>query len=216
MNLPVDRSLIRHRRVLLVSTPHTATRRSPTFCRKDCWRAYLSESLNDKQTQASPYARTDVTHQNRSSAFAWLPVCVGALAAMSGGLLILVLVLELDVERFLEDATPGPYMPDAFDHLNESTLPFVALLTLSLILLFAVIIRKRYSLVLPIFAGPAIGSVGWFVTENFQDPTWFHFVAISNIGMAVSCLVTSVLAILLRRSAEPGVVSKIGAERSND
>ncbi|MDM4019606.1 hypothetical protein, partial [Roseiconus lacunae] len=104
---------------------------------------------------------------------------------------------------FLADSMPGNHMPDAFDHLNSSIPIFVGLMTISFAFLFAIAMSERYSLVAPLFAGPVIGFLGWAVTENFQDPNWFHFVAIGIIGMLVSVLVTLVLAILPREATEP-------------
>lgn len=129
------------------------------------------------ETQNSPYRPPLTSEQGRSLTPRWLPHLAGALAVLSAVVFALLLVLKPDVERYLADSMPGNHMQDAFDHLNRSIPIFVGLMTISLALLFAITLKERYSLVVPLLAGPMIGLMGWLVTENFQDQNWFHFVA---------------------------------------
>lgn len=85
-------------------------------------------------------------------------------------------------------------MPDAFDGLNDSVPTFFIFLTVSLVVSLRITLRQLYSLYIPLIAGPAMCVVGWYLTENLNDPNWFHLFALTTIGRLVSCLVTSVLA----------------------
>ncbi len=164
--------------------------------------------LSDMETQNSPYTPPAISERGRSVMLGWLTYLFGSLATLSAFALGLLLVRKPDLEGFLMDSLPGHHMSDAFDHLNSSIPVFAVMMTISLTLLTAVTMKERYSLVVSLTAGPVIGVVAWWATENFQDPNWFHFVAINVIGMLVSCLVTSVLAMLPRRTTEPSVAPK--------
>lgn len=173
-------------------------------------------NLSDMETQYSPYRPPLTSEQGRSLTPRWLPHLAGALAVLSAVVFTLLLVLKPDIEQYLADSMPGNHMPDAFDHLNRSIPIFFALMTISLALLFAITLKERYSLIVPLLAGPMIASGAWLFTENFQDPNWFHFVATSSMGMLVSCLATSFLAILPTKSTELTAARRELAERSDN
>lgn len=94
-------------------------------------------------------------------------------------------------------------MPDAFDHLNDAVPIFFIFLSVSLFVSLRLIVRHLYSLFIPLIAGPAMCVVGWYSTENFDDPNWSQLFALLTIGMLVSCLVTGVLAGMSENPTEP-------------
>lgn len=166
--------------------------------------------LRDMETHDSPYKPTLTSPHDGPHLSRLLVRVFGFLTTVSAILFALLLVLKPDLERHLRDSLPGRHMPDAFAHLNDSVPIFVALATVSLAMLCFVTVRRQYSLVVPLIAGPAMSVLGWFVTEEFEDPNWFHFFAVTVIGMLVSCLVVLVLAVLPRKQTKPGSCTRAG------
>ncbi len=100
-----------------------------------------------------------------------------------------------DLERYLKQNVPGNPMPDAFNGLNNA-MPVFMLFVMATILVSLWIERKcQQVLWIPLLFGPSACFAGWSVTENFDDPNWFHLLALTTIGMLVSCAVTAVLLI---------------------
>ncbi len=40
------------------------------------------------------------------------------------------------------------------------------------------------------------------MTENFDDPNWFHLFALTTIGMLLSCATTAVLLVATKKTVE--------------
>lgn len=130
-----------------------------------------------------------------------LLICVvGILSAVSAAIFAALILVRFDLEQALSESMPGYHMPDAFDHLNKAVPMVVALASVSLALLRAVIVSERDVLIVPLFAGPVMCVLGWFVVEDLRDPNWSHLGALSSLGMLVSCVVTSALALTPRKS----------------
>ena len=106
--------------------------------------------------------------------------------------------LRPDIERFLNQAVSVRHMPDAFNPLNKSIPFFMIHVTASFALSLWITIRQQYLLFIPLVTGPIMCLVGWYLTEDFADPNWFHLFALTTIGMFVSCLVTSVLSTMVK------------------
>jgi RsiW-degrading membrane proteinase PrsW (M82 family) len=100
-------------------------------------------------------------------------------------------------------------MTDAFDRLNDAVPIFFIFLTASLVVSLRLTMRQLYSLFMPLIAGPAICVVGWYLTEDFDDPNWFQLCALATIGMLVSCLVTALLAGMANNPTEPRIAPKL-------
>lgn len=118
-----------------------------------------------------------------------------SLTAINILLAALVLFLEPDVESFLAYNLPGPHMPDAFKHLNQNMPMTMILVATSSALAAWNAMQRRYKMLVPLFAGPGMCFIGWYMTENWDDPFWFDLVALTSLGMLVSCAVTTVLMI---------------------
>lgn len=107
-----------------------------------------------------------------------------------------------DLERYLKQNVPGNPMPDAFNGLNNA-MPVFMLFVMATILVSLWIERKRQQVLwIPLLFGPSACFAGWSVTENFDDPNWFHLLALTTIGMLVSCAVTAVLLIATKKTTE--------------
>ncbi len=91
---------------------------------------------------------------------------------------------------------PGQHMPDAFANLNGSIPVFMVMLTATSAILLWLTANQRRGLLIPLAAGPTMCFVGWWVSEDFVDPNWFHLFALTTIGMIVSCAVTLLLALV--------------------
>ena len=105
-----------------------------------------------------------------------------------------------NIESYLSHNVPWTSMPDAFNGLNNS-IPINMLFATGTLLLLARITRKRqYALLLPLLFGPTSCLVGWYMTENMNDPNWFHLFALTTIGMLVSCTVTALLSIVSQKT----------------
>lgn len=130
----------------------------------------------------------------------WL---LGAVTLVCAIWTVFLFVSRPDIERFLIQTIPGRHMPDAFDHLNDAVPIFFIFLSVSLFVSLRLIVRHLYSLFIPLIAGPAMCVVGWYSTENFDDPNWSQLFALLTIGMLVSCLVTGVLAGMSENPTEP-------------
>ena len=107
----------------------------------------------------------------------------------------LVLLLRPDIERHLKTSVPGNPMPDAFNGLNGSIPIFMILGTATLILISRIDRKRQYKLLLPLLFGPIACVVGWYLTENLNEPNWFHLFATTTIGMLVSCSITALMSI---------------------
>lgn len=106
-----------------------------------------------------------------------------------------ILATKPDFERYLIENAPGNPMTDAFNGLNKM-IPVFMILLAGTVIVFAIIYQTRkYIFMIPLLFGPMICFVGWYVTENFEDPSWFHMVAITAVGMLVSCPITTILLI---------------------
>ena len=154
----------------------------------------------------SPYEPTPLQQHARVRVSVWL---LGAVTLACTIWTVFLFVSRPDIERFLNQTIPGSHMPDAFDRLNDSVPIFFIFLTASLVVSLRLTMRQLYSLFTPLIAGPAMCVVGWFLTENFDDPNWFHLFALATVGMLVSCLVTSVLAGLSNNPTEPRIAPKL-------
>jgi hypothetical protein len=157
----------------------------------------------------SPYEPTPLPQPTKSSTVrvgVWL---LGAVTLASIIWTVFLFVSRPDIERFLTQTIPGRHMPDAFDRLNESVPIFFIFLTISLVVMLLLALKQLYSLFIPLIAGPAMCVVGWYMTENFDDPNWFHLFALATIGMLVSCLVTTVLAGMSKKTTEPRIAPKL-------
>ena len=112
-------------------------------------------------------------------------------------------VVRPDIERHLEQNSPGHHMPDAFHGLNGILAIFMLLVTATTLLMTTIETRRQYVLLIPLLFGPTACFAGWLLTENFNDPNWFLLLAPATIGMIVSCAVTFVLLIATRKTTEP-------------
>ncbi|AMV34964.1 hypothetical protein VN12_22750 [Pirellula sp. SH-Sr6A] len=90
-------------------------------------------------------------------------------------------------------------MPDAFRGLNGMLAIFMMFVTATTLLAIAIETRRQYVLFIPLLFGPSACFVGWFLTENFNDPNWFLLIAPTTVGMVVSCAVTFVMLIATRK-----------------
>ena len=128
-----------------------------------------------------------------------LPQALGLVAALVA---LFLLAVRPNIERYLKENVPGNPMPDAFNGLNGSIPIFMVFVTGTLLLLTRIIRKRQYLLSLPLLFGPAACFVGWYVTENMNDPNWFHLFATTTIGMLVSCAVTALLSIVDKKKIE--------------
>ena len=132
------------------------------------------------------------------------------LPALVFGLATLVLfVARPNIERYLNKHAPDNHMPDAFNGLNDVIPTFIFFVTTTLMLAGQFLRNRQYRLFLPLFFGPFICVAGWFLTDNFADPNWFHLFALSTIGMLVSSMVSVVLSILDTKATEPSDAPKL-------
>ena len=123
-----------------------------------------------------------------------------------------VFLTRPNLETYLNHSWPWNSRPDAFMHINNAILPFMTLSTCTSAIGAWVLATHRKSLTIPLTAGPLICAIGWSITDDYQDPTWFHLFALMTIGMLVSCVVTIVLAPLVR-STEPSVARALPKSR---
>jgi hypothetical protein len=100
---------------------------------------------------------------------------------------------------------PGNPMPDAFNGLNGTTTVFMLFVTVTLLIAMRIETKRRCVLLLPLLFGPTACFTGWCLTENFEDPNWFHLFALCTIGMLVSCLVTVTLLVTNNETTEPAI-----------
>jgi hypothetical protein len=110
--------------------------------------------------------------------------------------------MPTDVERFLKQNAPGQPMPDAFNELNNVIPVFMLFVTATMLLSLWIERKVQPALWIPLVFGPSACFAGWGVTENFDDPNWFHLFALTTIGMLVSCAVTAVLLIATKKTTE--------------
>lgn len=94
-------------------------------------------------------------------------------------------------------------MPDAFKGLNNSVPIWMIFVTGTLLLLVRIHRKRQHVLLLPLLFGPSVCFVGWYLTENMNDPEWFLLFAYMTIGMLVSCAVTALLSIASKKAKEP-------------
>lgn len=116
-----------------------------------------------------------------------------ALTSVNALLAALVLFLEPNVESFLAYNLPGPHMPNAFKHLNQNMPMTMILVATNSALAAKNVMQRRYKMLMPLFAGPGMCFIGWYMTENWDDPSWFHLVALTSLGMLIACAITAVL-----------------------
>ena len=163
----------------------------------------LGSSLKSVDRLESPYkpiAREEHSLQLSSR----VPVClVSTVTFVCAVGTSYLFVYRPDVEQFLMETIPGRHLPDAFDHVNDAVSLFCILLTASLVVSLWLTLKQLHSLFIPLTAGPALCVVGWYLTENFDDPNWSHLFSLATIGMLASCVVTSVLAGMSKSSTEP-------------
>ncbi len=119
-----------------------------------------------------------------------------ALALITSLASVCLFAAEPDIEHYLSQNAPGNPMPDAFNGLNGSIPLFMVLLSGTSLLATRLTRKHQYVLFLPLLFWPTACFFGWCLTENFDDPSWFHLFAVTAIGMLVSCPVTAVLSIL--------------------
>ena len=115
------------------------------------------------------------------------------IALLASLLSICLIALRPDIETILKQNVPGNPMPDAFNGLNGSIPIFMVFIAGTFLLLIRIVRKRLYSLLLPLLFGPSACFAGWYLTENWNDPNWFHLFAITTIGMLVSCAVTFIL-----------------------
>lgn len=130
-----------------------------------------------------------VTASPALASLLWGLTAINALAAA------FVLFQKPDVESFLMDYLPGPHMPDAFRGLNQSIPMTMMLVATSSALASWNAMDRRYKMLVPLLAGPAMCFIGSWMTENWDDPNWLNLVATTSLGMLVSCVITAVLMI---------------------
>lgn len=105
-----------------------------------------------------------------------------------------------DIERYLEQNLPGHHMTDAFRGLNGILAIFILFVSATTLLMMTIEKRRHYVMLIPLLFGPTACLVGWFLTENLNDPNWFLLLAPTTIGMLVSCAVTFVLLVATRKT----------------
>ena len=118
------------------------------------------------------------------------------LAVIALLLSLILFALRPNIEHILKQCVPGNPMPDAFKGLNDSIPIFMVFVAGTLFLIARINRKRQYSLLLPLLFGPTSCIVGWYLTENPNDPNWFDLIAITTIGMLVSCSVTALLSIV--------------------
>ena len=107
-----------------------------------------------------------------------------------------------DFERYLKQNSFGNPMPDAFNGLNNALPIFMLFITATAFLSLWIERKRQHVLWIPLLFGPSACFAGWSVTENFNDPNWFHLLALTTIGMLVSCAVTAVMLIATKKTTE--------------
>lgn len=145
----------------------------------------------------SPYepANLESDSDSKVTAPSALVFLLWSLTAINVLLAALVLFLEPDVESFLAYNLSGPRMPDAFRSLNQCIPMTIVLVATSSALASWIVMQRRYKMLVPLLAGPGMCFIGWWMTENWDDPHWFNLVATTSLGMLVSCVITAVLMI---------------------
>jgi len=108
-----------------------------------------------------------------------------------------------DIESCLKQNVPWTSMPDAFNGLNDSIPIFMLFVTGTLLLLARINKKRQCVLLLPLLFGPFACFAGWYLTENLNDPNWFHLFATKTIGMLVSCAATALLSIASKKTTKP-------------
>lgn len=165
--------------------------------------------MHVSERSESPYEPSPLQQHTKAPRVRVSVWIVGSVTLVCTLWTVILFVSRPDIERFLSQTIPGRHMPDAFDHLNDAVPIFFIFLTASLVVSLRLTLRQLYSLFIPLIAGPAMCVVGWYLTENFDDPNWFHLFAFATIGMLVSCLVTSVLAGMSKNPTEPRIAPKL-------
>jgi len=133
------------------------------------------------------------------------------LRLIQGGVLLsavvsfLLFFMRPDIERYLKENAPGNPMPDAFNGLNGSLVIFMFFVTITLLLGLGIERKRNYILLIPLLFGPSACFAGWYLTENFNDPNWFHLFALTTIGMLVSCAMTAILLIATKKTTEQSI-----------
>jgi len=127
---------------------------------------------------------------------------IQGLALISALVSLSLICIRPDIERYLKQNMPGNPMPDAFRGLNGTMTMFTLFVTATAVLALRIEIKRRYVLLLPLMFGPTACFTGWCLTENFNDPNWFHLFALTTIGMLVSCLVTAILSAVTKKTTE--------------
>jgi uncharacterized membrane protein len=114
-----------------------------------------------------------------------------------------------NIERYL----PGNPMPDAFNGLNNAMPVFMLFITATILVVLWIERKRQHVLLVPLLFGPSACFARWCLTENFNDPTWFHLFALTIMGMMVSCAVVVVLLIAPRKQQNKTMDAKCSIER---
>jgi hypothetical protein len=127
---------------------------------------------------------------------------IQGLAIITAFFSVCLFAVKPNIERFLSLRWPGNPMPDAFKGLNGAIPLFMVFVTASLLLAARICRTHQIVLFIPLMFGPLACFVGWYLTENFSDPSWFDLFALTTIGMLVSCSVTALLSIATNKTTE--------------
>ncbi len=124
------------------------------------------------------------------------------LASIAGVVSLCLFTMPPDVERYLEQKRDWQPHADAFNGLNNIVPVFMLFVTATMLLSLWIERKVQPILWIPLLFGPSACFAGWSMTENFDDPNWFHLFALTTIGMLLSCATTAVLLVATKKTVE--------------
>lgn len=103
----------------------------------------------------------------------------------------LQLIVNPDLETWLEDQTKGLARPDAFDGVAKISPLFAAVFGVTSLFAAFLVVSRRSQYLIPLSAGPLLTAFVYLAAYGVTDPHWWSLLALLGLGMLVASPVTA-------------------------